>query len=66
MVSNQMHSEHGKPSPWQRCGSLLQLSFQQLYLSRKRAVGGHQILDLSDGMQHSGMIAAAETPSDFR
>ena len=65
--AKQAHRNKPRPSSQYRRRSLLQqLSLQQLDLSGKRAVGGHQILDFADGMQDGGMVSAAEPPADFR
>src|SRR5262249_18917115 len=46
-------------------GLLLQLPLQRLDLFRQRGVLGDQRLDLAHGMQHGGVVAAAEAPADL-
>jgi len=46
--------------------SLLQLTLEQLDLLGQRGIGGHEIFDLPHGVQHGGVIAAAEPAADLR
>src|SRR5712691_10883765 len=46
--------------------SLLQLPLEQLDLLGQRAVGIDQVFDLAHGVQHGGVVAAAEAPADLR
>ena len=46
--------------------SLLQLPLQELDLLGERRVGRHQVFDLAHGVQHGGVVTAAETPPDLR
>src|SRR6266576_5332901 len=46
--------------------SLLQLPLQQLDLLSQRRVGVDQVLDLAHGVQHGGVVAAAEPAPDLR
>ena len=46
--------------------SLLQLPLQELDLLGQRRIGRHQVFDLTHGVQHRGVVTAAETPSDLR
>src|SRR6516164_1096419 len=47
-------------------GSLLQLPFEQFDLFGQRGIGAHEILDLTHGVQHRGVVATAEAPPDLR
>jgi hypothetical protein len=45
---------------------LLQLTLQNLDFLGQRHIIADQALDLTHRMQHGGVVAAAETPADFR
>jgi len=45
---------------------LLQLALERLDFLSQRLVAAHQMLDLADRVQHSGMVAAAKSPPNFR
>ena len=45
--------------------SLLQLPLQELDLLGQRRIGRHQVFDLAHGVQHGGVVTAAETSSDL-
>ena len=53
-------------SPRLFIGSFLKLALEKFDLVGQRNILGDEGFDLTDRMQHRGVIAAAEAPPDFR
>ena len=44
---------------------LLELALERLDFFGQRLVAANEVVDLADGMQHSGMVAATKAPPDL-